>query len=73
MPRDENDDFYREEGIWQNPECHRRLLSEKIEELQSALSLAMARIEQAKSMGCDVTDARFYDIVHTAQRMEEDL
>ena len=69
----ENDyDYYHEEGFWRNPNIHRAMMSEKIEQLRYALTCAMTRIYQAKSMGVDVTDARFEQMVDKALNMEED-
>lgn len=69
---DENDDYYREEGYWRAPNVHRQMMSEKIAALEAALEFALVRIEQAKSMGCDVTDARFYNVVQSAQKLGDD-
>lgn len=69
----ENDyDYYHEEGFWRNQNIHRAMMSEKIEQLRYALTCAMTRIYQAKSMGVDVTDARFEQMVDAALNMEED-
>lgn len=68
---DENDDYYREEP-WRNVIAHRSMVNAKIEELRYALTCAMTRIYQAKSMGVDVTDARFEAMVDEALNMEED-
>lgn len=68
---DENDDYYREEP-WRRPMTHRAMMSEKIDQLRYALTCAMTRIYQAKSMGVDVTDARFEAMVDEALNMEED-
>ena len=69
---DENDDRYREEGEWTNPITHRHILMDKIIELRYALNLAMARLEAAKTMGADMMDARFQEIVDKALEWDDE-
>lgn len=68
---DENDDFYKEEGEWRNPITHRSMLTGKIIELRYALKCAMARLEAARSMGADMLDARFTEIVDKALEWDD--